>query len=356
MAVLKAALITPLTGSLACFGQAGAQGLRLWAHAAANLPRPWHVPSLEVYDSAPDVPAALHAALVARPDVIFGPYGSGPMLIAARSTERVLWNHGGASSRLTLPAYPNVVNVLSPATDYFVGVLQAVRLADAHAKTVALVHAATGFGRDIAAGVQRAAVDLAFHVEVVPFPRQRPLACVPLVPAADILLVAGTFADEQVLAPILLTRSWRAVAFVGAGVEEVFSSFERREGLLGPAQWIASASPSPDEGPDARWFVRAYRQETGMEPPYPAAQACAAGLLYARCLRTSGTSAEDALLHIARGLACTTFYGAFRLDPTSGLQSGHQVLLVQWQGGKRCVVWPPAYAERPLLYPWGKYV
>ena len=41
----------------------------------------------------------------------------------------------------------------------------------------------------------------------------------------------------------------------------------------------------------------------------------------------------------------------FGLDPLSGLQSGHQILIVQWQHGIRRVVWPPEQAERPLLLP-----
>ena len=50
-------------------------------------------------------------------------------------------------------------------------------------------------------------------------------------------------------------------------------------------------------------------------------------------------------------LACTTLYGAFRIDPLSGLQVGHQVLIVQWQKGVRRVVWPPEMAEYSLQYP-----
>src|SRR5436305_1147189 len=173
--------------------------------------------------------------------------------------------------------------------------------------------------------------------------------------AADILLVAGSFADELAAARLLLTRPWRAAAFVGAGVDEVLAPLGNlREGLLGPAQWIATAALQPDEGPDSDWFVAKYRQVAGVDPPYPAAQAFAAGLLYARCLRDSGTSSDAAQLATARQLVCTTLYGGFRLDPVSGLQVGHRVLTVQWQNGARRVVWPPEQAERPLLYPFAK--
>ena len=174
-------------------------------------------------------------------------------------------------------------------------------------------------------------------------------------PIADVLLVAGSFADELAAARILLTHPWRAAAFVGAGVDEVLAPLGNlREGLLGPAQWVATAAIQPDEGPDSDWFVANYRQVAGVDPPYPAAQAFAAGLLYARCLRDSGMSWDAAQLAAARQLVCTTLYGGFRLDPVSGLQVGHRVLTVQWQNGARRVVWPPEQAERSLLYPFAK--
>jgi branched-chain amino acid transport system substrate-binding protein len=139
---------------------------------------------------------------------------------------------------------------------------------------------------------------------------------------------------------------------VAAGVEEVLAPLgPGRDGLLGPAQWVAATAPDPDEGPDAAWFVDAFRRATGEEPGYPAVQAFAAGVLSARCLRDAGTTDDAAQLAAAAGLSCRTLYGGFRLDPVTGLQVGHQVLTVQWQGGSRRVVWPPELAERPLLYP-----
>ncbi len=72
--------------------------------------------------------------------------------------------------------------------------------------------------------------------------------------------------------------------------------------------------------------------------PDPAAQAFAAGLLCARCLRESGTSEDAVQFAMAKQLVCTTLYGGFRLDPVSGLQVGHQVLIVQWQNGIRGIL------------------
>ena len=166
------------------------------------------------------------------------------------------------------------------------------------------------------------------------------------------LLVAGGFADEVAAARRLLPGRWRAAGFVGAGVEEVLADLgARREGLLGPAQWLASAAPRADEGCSAAEFVAAYRARTGVDPPYPAAQAFAAGVVAHRCLRDAGTAGDASLLAAARALDCTTLFARFRLDPATNRQVGHRVLTVQWQDGIRRVVWPLERAQSALRYP-----
>jgi len=350
MTTLHAALVTPLSGSLGLYGKTGATALTLWARKAAKLPAPWTQVELEAYDSADDLHMALHTALQKRPDVLFGPYGSGPMLTVARSCLRLIWNHGGASSLLSRPAFPQVINVLSPASRYFAAALQAIHAADPTAKTASLVHSTTGFGRDVAAGAKREAERLKMTLHAVPFEPAHPLEVVERVPQADMLLVAGNFADESALAPRFLSGAWRVRAFVGAGVEEVLASLgSLREGLLGPAQWVAHTALKPDEGPDAAWFVSQYRKVAGTDPPYAAAQAFAAGLLYARCLRETGEPQEEVIQAAAQKLVCRTLFGAFQLDQETGLQTGHEVLIVQWQQGQRRVVWPKSQAEAPVV-------
>jgi len=351
MTTLHAALVTPLTGPLGLYGKTCAAALTLWAKKAAHLPADFTEVELDVQDAGESLHEALRTLLEKQPDVLFGPYGSGPMLTATRSCTRLIWNHGGASSRLARPSFSQVINVLSPASTYFAGVLQAIHSSDPTARAVSLFHSTTGFGRDVAAGAKREATRLQITMQAVPFEPAQALEAVGKVPDGDILLVAGNFADESAVAPLLLSRNWRFTAFVGAGVEEVLASLgELREGLIGPAQWVARASLRPDEGPDAQWFVTHYRQEEGSDPPYAAAQAFAAGILYARCLRETGDIREEMIHAAAQKLVCQTLFGKFQLDPESGLQIGHQVVIVQWQQGQRRVVWPPEQAERSLVF------
>ncbi|MQA13351.1 MAG: ABC transporter substrate-binding protein [Pseudonocardiaceae bacterium] len=325
-------MVTPLSGPLARYGRAGATALALWAQREAVR--------LTVHDAHPDPVAAIHRAEADRPELIFGPYGSGPTRRVAAATSRLLFNHGGARAGTA----GNVVSVLAAASSYLVGALEAVRRADRDLRRVSVAHGDTGFGRAVADGAAAAAGELGVLVERAVLPDDPP--------GADLLLVAGGFRDELASARRLLPGQWRAAAFVGAGVEEVLAPLGAgREGLLGPAQWLPSAVPQPDEGPTAAEFVTAYRHRTGEDPPYPAAQAFAAGLIAGRCLREAGSADDGALLVVARRLDITTMFGSFRLDPDTGQQVGHRVLTVQWQDGARHVVWPPGRADAVLRHP-----
>jgi branched-chain amino acid transport system substrate-binding protein len=83
---------------------------------------------------------------------------------AARATERLLWNHGGAATGVDWPERANVINVLSPADRYLHGPLEAVRDAHPTAVGVVLLHVDTGFGRAVADGAEASAVRLGFAV------------------------------------------------------------------------------------------------------------------------------------------------------------------------------------------------
>jgi hypothetical protein len=247
---LRAALVTPLSGPLALYGVAGAAALHLWADQAAWLPPPWTGVDLEVFDAHPAPANAMREAVRHRPDVIFGPYGSGPALAALAATDRLVWNHGGATDRLRWPRFGHAVNVPAPAASYFAGVLQAVYAADPAVDTVSLLHGATGFGREVARGALATAEAVGLELRSVAFAPGHGGRVAEQLPPGDVLLVAGPFADELAAARLLLGRRWRAAAFVGAGVQEVLAPLgPAREGLLGPCQWLATAAPDPEEGP-----------------------------------------------------------------------------------------------------------
>ena len=338
-------MVTPLTGPLAMYGRVAGEATRLWTEELAES----ESVVLTLHDAHPDPVSAVRRAEASRPDVLFGPYGRGPALAVARATSRLVWNGGGATARLAAPEFENVVNIPAPAASYFRGGLAAIRDVDATVGSVVVVHSGKGFSGEVARGAVSAAEQTGVTCAEVLFRPGHGGESLSRVTGGDVLAMVGSFRDELEMARAVKRRRWRAVMSVAAGVDEVLEALgDRREGLLGPAQWTPGAAPRPDLGPDADWFVSAYHRRFGASPPYPAVQAVAAAVIWSECVRVAGTLDEGALLAQARRLDVRTLYGAFRIDPVTGLQVGHRVVTVQWQDGIRRVVWPPHRAEAPL--------
>jgi hypothetical protein len=118
---------------------------------------------------------------------------------------------------------------------------------------------------------------------------------------------------------------------VAAGVQAFYQEIgDAADGVIGPSQWEPNA--------DSDWFVRDFRERFGQVPEYTAAGAFAMGLVLTECIRRAGSLEDKQLRAVAAGLDLSTFYGRFRIDPMTGRQIGHRILLTQWREGRKIVV------------------
>src|SRR6476619_1219282 len=321
----RAVLVTPLSGPLARFGKAGASALALWADRSGV--------SLEVIDAYPSAASAIRAAEASRPDVVFGPYGSGPALAAAAASKGVVWNHGGATARLARPAYPRVVNAESPAYRYLAAVLETL-VAEGlrEGSEVVIMHVDTGFGREVAEGAAVAARRLGLLRRSVTFRPGRARDVLAQVPAGDVLLSAGSFDDDVAIAQWGSEYRWRAVGLVAAGVGELRHAIgDRVERLYGPCQWFDDGTDDPADGPNSEWFSRCYRDANGTEPPYPAAAAFAAGVVWQRGVSAAGRASAS---YLATALKARKFIDARWHD-------------LRHRSQRRFLIWYPSTCQGP---------
>ena len=205
------------------------------------------------------------------------------------------------------------------------------------------MHVDTGFGREVAEGAAVTARRLGLLRRSVSFRPGRARDVLAQVPAGDVLLSAGSFDDDVAIAQWDGQHRWRTVGLVAAGVDELRHAIgDRVEGLYGPCQWFDDGTDDPADGPSSKWFSQCYRDANGGEPPYPAAAAFAAGVLWQRCAKEADTIESLAVMAASQRLDTTTLFGRFHVDPVTGLQTGHQIRVVQWRGGQRVLV------DRPL--------
>jgi len=161
--------------------------------------------------------------------------------------------------------------------------------------------------------------------------------------SAEVALVAGRLEDDVRLAKLMVKERLGAkvVGMVGASTSIFKDALGKEAGrFVAPSQWEDDASYSPDVRPTAGELGLA-----GAE--YPAAQACAMGLIAQRCVESAGTLEDGELWRAALVLDCTTFYGRFKMD-SKGKQVGHSMVVTQWQGGDKRVVWPVEAVENCL--------
>ena len=324
--------------------------------------------SVVYYDDASESDPARQATvrLITRDrvDLLFGPYSSVLSRAAAEVAEahqRLLWNQGGAADDIYQQGFRWLVGVLTPASGYLAGLLPLVRQADPEAATVGLVRAYPGaFPRAVSSAVHRQALSLGFQATYI---REYPpslddfsnvLEEVKGI-APEVLVVVGRVSNDLQFAKQLVRRpvGLRAVAVVAAPIHQFQEALGGDvEGFIGPSQWEPVGNYPHDYGPSALEVLESFRRRGHSPVDYPMAQAYAAGVVAQMCVEQAGTLEDQILRETASKLDFSTFYGRFNIEPDTGQQVGRSALIVQWQKGRKVVLWPPELRQANLVYPW----
>ena len=297
-----------------------------------------------------------------RVDLLIGPYSSGLTLAVARlvgDIKKTIWNHGGSSDEISDQGLKNVVSAITPASEYFKGIIELVRKIDRSARRIAVFAAEdSGFAAKVAFGAKVHGEDMGF--EVVQHTYQSGIhdfmSLLRLVRETepDLILGAGRMEDDLILAEQILTDKIKAkaIGLVVAGIKLFREELrERANGFLSSSQWERGIRIKPDFGPTADLFFNSFKDEYGKEPDYVAAQGFNIGLIVQRCIERTGTLDDEVLRYEANKADFKTFYGDFRIDPITGRQLGHQNVVIQWQRGEKYTVYPEEIAETEVLYP-----
>ena len=299
-----------------------------------------------------------------RVDLVFGPYSSVLSRAAAEVAEshhRLIWNQGGASDDIYQQGYRWVVGILTPASQYLTGLLPLVREAIPQATTVGLLRAHPGaFPRMVTTEIKRQADLLGFEVA---YNCQYPSSITDFSEILDdireigpqVLVAVGRISNDLEFARQVVQRriSLQAVAVVAAPIQQFQEGLgDEVEGFIGPSQWEPAGACPHDYGPSSQEVLTSLSKRHQGQIDYPMAQAYAAGLVAQRCVEQAGTVEDQVLRDTASGLDFSTFYGRFRIDPITGRQVGRSSLIVQWQEGRKQIVWPPEQRQAPLVYPW----
>jgi branched-chain amino acid transport system substrate-binding protein len=304
---------------------------------------------------------------------LLAPYSSPLTLAGAPVAEKykaIYMSHGGASDRIFEQGYKYAVQTIGVGSIYQLSALDMVKAIDPNAKNVALLFKDDEFSRTVMKGAKEHIAKL--DLKIV-FERTYPTDAKDLTPALtemkaknpDILIGGGHFADGQLLAKQMgdLGIEGKAASILVAPSLPDFGKAmgKQANGFLSPAHWEIGAKFSPKTsqgigagyfGPTQEDFIAEFKKVSkGVDPEYHAANSIAAILTYVKAIEKADSLDVDKVRAVMNELHFVPFYGEWGIDPATGKQVKHQMVLIQWQNGKKEIVWPPeAQTARPC-YP-----
>jgi branched-chain amino acid transport system substrate-binding protein len=306
-------------------------------------------------------------------NAIFTPYSSGLTLAGAPIAEKygiVYMDHGGASDKIFKQGFEMVVQTIGPGSKYHAGTLDMIKNADPTAKKIALAYEDSEFARSVMDGAKAHALELGFDIV---FERTYPKGVTDLTPllsalkatSPDVVIGGGHFEDGQLFNRQMadLDIDVRAFSLIAAATLPAFydALTTLAEGVMGPSHWEYGVTFSSEAaakenltwiGPSQDEFVQLFKDVLGKDiiPDYHAAEAGAAVLALVLGIESAKSVDSDKVRAALGNLTFMSFYGSWKIDKT-GKQIGHDMVDVQWQDGKRVIVWPPAAMTGHLYYP-----
>src|SRR5436309_8105310 len=303
---------------------------------------------------------------------LLAPYSSGLTGTAATLAEQnnlVMLSHGGSSDSIWTKGYKNVFGVLSPASTYFNHAIDWLK-ANYPDDKLAFLYAGDSFSIAASAAGSRYAMQQGLRVvynQSYPTTAQdlsSQLTAASQVEKADDLLGGGHYDDGLKIVQQLSSVGWKP-RFISLLVAVTEPKFQQQLGgaanlVTGPSQWetIVTYSPAKAQaagilwyGPTESQFVDYYSKQNAGSPTYHSGEAGAAIIVLADAIQKANSFDTTAVRQTLYGLHIMTFFGQFQVDAT-GKQSGHSMVLVQWQNGGLAVVAPAAVASGIVKYPY----
>jgi branched-chain amino acid transport system substrate-binding protein len=180
----------------------------------------------------------------------------------------------------------------------------------------------------------------------------------------DVLAAATYFDDAVAITRHLREANVNAMMFgvtVGGDLPKFYELLGRNaEFVYGAAAWEPELAallrggglvPVTRRYPGVREFVESYHREfPGASLSYHAAAGYGGCQVFAEAVRRAGSLEGTKVREAILKLDLNTVYGAFKVAP-DGSQIAHQMLMFQWQDGKKVIVWPDELAAGKPRFP-----
>ena len=288
-------------------------------------------------------------------EAVMGPYSSAITESVAGISEKykkVMVSPLAATTSIFRQGRKYIFMVISPAEFYLEGLVDMG--AKRGLKTIAIVNEDTLFPKATVVGTEELAKKRGLQVvlrEAYPKGNTDFSALLVKIKAVNPdIIAAATYFDDAVA----ITRQMKELnvnpkmfgVTVGGDIPEFYTLLKQNaEYVYGSTQWD-EVLPYPGQ----KEFLSAYQKKFKHEPSYHAAAGYAGCLIYAEGVKRAKSLDADLVRAELLKLKMRTAFGDYAVDH-DGFQTAHKMVMIQWQDGKRVVVWPDDLASGKLRYP-----
>lgn len=351
---IRIGLSLGLTGRYQAPAKMQAMGYRLWeTHVNQRGGLLGHPVFLNIWDDQSNSKRALKVyksfvstQQVDQPvDMVFGPYSStltkavastvdwaGYPMIAAGAAASEIWEDKERQ---------NIFAMDVPASRFAVGMLELAALKGL--LRAAIIYPEDEFSTDVVAGTERYAKVLGLDLVLVETIRTGAANMATIAKKcrdqdAQLIIVAGRLEESISMRQAFEDMHWYPQAYF-ATIGPALPAYRDRlgttaEGTFGPSLWEPSVN-----FPGSKEFLRAFLERYGIIPSYHAAEAYAAGEILEKAIKQAKSQNRKRIREALFDLDVYTLIGRYKVDRT-GMQLKRFPLVIQWQKGRKEVVWP----------------
>ena len=308
--------------------------------------------------SKPSIAVAQYEALITKDkvDFVIAPYTSGLTMAISPVVEKYGYPTlaaGAAADRIWQQGFKNIFGLWTPASRYSLGFLKLLTYYQLNG--IVIASADEPFGMEIASGAQKWAKTL--HLNVLDFITfkegqthlddiARQVATI----KPQILLCTGHYSVGVNMKKALNKIGWHPRVFyatVSPNYQKYYDDFQQMAELdLSTSIW----EPHPKLGyPGSQDFAKRYELRYGSPPTYHAATAYAAAEVLVKAITQANSTDKDSVRHQLQTMNTMSIIGRYAVDKT-GIQIKRFPLVVQWQKGKKEIVWPLELQTAPAMF------
>lgn len=287
-------------------------------------------------------------------DLLFGPYSSAITEAVAPIAEKYhypLLASGASADRLWQRDYKYLFGVYSPASKYTAGFLEMIALTGLN--NIAIVYADDIVSIDVAEGTKKWAERFGLKIVLAEKFKKgtrdlRHIAQKVRDSSAKVLIVCGHL-DESIDMKISLKGiGWQPKVYyatVGPAAQEYYDTI----GIDANYTFSSSQWEPYTKFHGSKEFIDSFIKKYNIMPSYHAAAAYAGGQILEAAVKKANSLDRDKIRDILSTMDTMTIIGRYGVD-SRGLQIRHFNLIIQWQKGKKEIVWPEEISTaKPII-------